>query len=175
MMCEGARISSFMPHTIRAIAAFIALVAVQGAQHPKFVWTYRGKILGSMQAPPGYSSETDNYVEGIVTTLHYRDGSYIIMQAGLMYRVPLFQNPENKLVASVDSAAKMIRVGEYTTSKRFWREDNYKPRKAVGTAVHFFSIIAPNVGYANVPLEKRNEFDKALDSFVREIERNRKH
>jgi len=161
--------------SVRIIVASMALVVLLGSQGPEFIWTHGGQTIGRLKAPQGYSSETYNYREGIVTKLRYADGSYIILQCGLMYRVPLFQDQENRLISSIDLAKKTIRIGKYVTSRLRWREDDYKPRKPVGEGVSLLTPIAPNIGYANVRPEKRDEFDKALDSFVREVEHQPKH
>jgi len=104
--------------------------------------------------------EVYDYREGIVTTLRYQDGAYILLQSGGMYRIPLFQCPEYKLFSSTEHDRKTARTGRFTEGDRLWREDNYKPRAASGWP--------PNIGYAKVQPKQRIEFDAALDSFTRE-------
>lgn len=76
-----------------------------------------------------------------------------------MYRIPQFQDREHKLDSSTEQTDKTIRVGRFANAQLYWREDDYKAK----------SMFPPNVGYARVPPIRRAEFDRALDSFVREI------
>jgi hypothetical protein len=88
-----------------------------------------------------------------------------------MYRVPLFQDAEHKLISSTELPQKTIRVGEFTGSTLRWREDNFKPKKVTGKTVSMLVLFPPNIGYAKVPQARRVEFDRTLNTFAREIER----
>jgi hypothetical protein len=156
----------------RIIAVLAAAVAAHTAQVEEFVWRYGSHTIGHLTVPAGFVIEAYDYREGIVTRLHYKDGAYIILQSGGMYRVPLFQDPDQKLLSSAESAAKTIRVGQFVGSTLCWREDNFKRKKVSGATVTLSNLLPPNVGYTKVPQARRAEFDRALDSFVWEIERS---
>jgi hypothetical protein len=156
---------------IQFLSTFAALAAVQAAVAEPFVWRYGGYVIGRLSVPAGFTAETYNYREGIVTTLCYTDGASIILQVGGMYRLPLFQGPDYKLVSSTELPGKRIRVGYIAGATLLWREDNFKPEKRSGNTVGIESVFPPNVGYARVPQARRAEFDYALDSFVPEVER----
>jgi protein TonB len=148
------------PSRVLATAAFI--LAARGAHSEDFVWRY-GRIIGLLTVPPEFSADTYNYKEGIVTTLHYSDGSKILLQSGGMYRIPMFQGPDFQLDSSTESPTKTIRVGRIKDSALCWREDNFKMGPVNGRA--FPALFPPNIGYVGVPPERRAEFDRALDSF----------
>jgi hypothetical protein len=150
-------------------AVFILVLAVQGAPAEEFVWQHAGHTHGRLTVPSGFTVETHNYFEGIVTTLRYSDGAYIILQSGGMYRIPLFQDPEHKLLSITEQASKTVRVGRFDLPESCWRVDNFK-RKVSGETVTPRDLFRLNVGYAKVPPARRAEFDRALDSFVREME-----
>jgi hypothetical protein len=154
----------------RMIAVFTLVLAVQGAPAEEFVWQHAGHTHGRLTVPSGCTVETHNYFEGIVTTLRYSDGAYIILQSGGMYRIPLFQDQEHKLLSITEQASKTVRVGRFAGSELCWREDNFMRKKVSGETVAPRDLFPPNVGYAKVPQARRAEFDGALDSFVREIE-----
>jgi hypothetical protein len=114
-----------------------------------FVWSHGTQVIGRLSVPAKFRVEVYDYREGLVTTLHYQNGAYIILQAGGMYRLPLFQEPEYKLSFSTEKSLKTARVGLLANTGLRWREDN--------------------VGYAKVSPDQQAEFDKAIDSFVREV------
>src|SRR2546426_10262520 len=140
MICSG-----------RIVAAFAVVLAVQAARGEEFVWQYAGHTIGRLTVPTGFIVETYNYREGSVTTLHYGDGAYMILQSGGMYRVPLFQDSDHNLISSTELATKTTRMGQFVASTLCWREDNFKPKKVSGNAVSFLTLFPPNVGYAKVP------------------------
>src|SRR5215472_12047748 len=113
---------------VRVIAVFAAFVVVQAAPAEEFVWTFSGQLVGRLNVPTGFVVETYDYREGIVTTLRYSDGAYVVLQAGGMYRIPLFQDKENKLISSRELSMRTIRVGQFTSTELWWREDDYKPK-----------------------------------------------
>ncbi len=158
-----------MTRAVPIIATFAALFAPQATPGNEFVWQNRDHIIGRLTVPTGFAIETDDYREGTVTTLRYADGATIVLQSGGMYRVPMFQDSDHKLTSSKELATKTIRVGQIG-SERCWREDNFKPRKVTGKSVSLAVLFPPNVGYTRVPRVRRGEFDRALDSFVREID-----
>jgi hypothetical protein len=161
----------------RTIAALTLVLATQTAPAEEFIWQYAGRVIGRLTVPAGFVVDTYNYREGIVTTLRYDDGAYLVLQSGFMYRVPMFQDPDHKLGSSTELEAKTIRVGQLAGSTLCWREDNFKHKKirrktvVNGKTVSLFMVIPPNIGYARVAQGRRADFDRALDSFVREIER----
>src|SRR5262249_23411738 len=77
---------------------FVSLAAFgqnQSQEHlVTFEWKYNARLHGTLSVPSGYKEETRNYTEGIVTYLHYPDSSYIILQHGGMFQVPMLQGPE---------------------------------------------------------------------------------
>lgn len=144
--------------------AFPCALAQNPNQTELFVWRYNGSILGFLDVPRGFTSDTDNYREGIVTTLHYPDGSSIILQRGFMYRIPLFQDEKDVLDSSAVKSGTTVRRGHYKGKRECWGEIDYKPPvKTVEKA--FLGIIGPNLGYAHVPRKRADEFFRALESF----------
>ena len=140
----------------------------QGAKHctkiKSFVWIYGNSDLGTLRVPTGFRAETENYREGIVTRLRYPDGSYLMFQKGGMYRVPMFQDPQDILDFSKVEDATTIRRGHYRGG-RCWGEVNYSPVNAGASGKSFLSLFPPNLGYANVPCKRADEFFEALRSF----------
>ena len=125
----------------------------------------------ALTVPRGFAADTYNYREGIVITLRYPDGAKILLQVGGMYRIPMLQDAENALISTKELDKKTIRLGRYSNSELYWREDNYKPVKTNGKSVGIEVAFPPNLAYAKVSSARRVEFDQALDSFVREIEK----
>lgn len=136
-----------------------------------FVWKHGSQVIGRLSVPKGSTVEVYDYREGIVTTLHYKNGAYIVLQVGGMYRLPLFQDPEYKLISSTEKDSKTTRVGRFANGELRWREDNYKPEKVKVKRFSLLAIWAPNIGYAKVSDSQQAEFDKSLDSFIREVDR----
>ena len=159
------------------ITFLIATFALVHAARPattteEFAWKYGGRLIGRLTVPKGFVVETYNYREGIVTTLRYPDGAHILLQVGGMYRIPLFQGADHDLISTTELDKKTIRVGRFASAELYWREDNYKPKKTSGKPISLLALFPPNVAYAKVSSVRRAEFDQALDSFVREIEKN---
>jgi hypothetical protein len=152
------------------VATFTVLTFVRAARAEEFVWSCRSHLIGRLNVPAGFVLDVYDYREGVVTTLHYPNQAFIILQAGGMHRVPLFQDPEYKLISSTEQESKTIRVGSFVASKFWWREDNFKPPKYPSKASSILTLFPPNVGYSRVPGALRAEFDRALNSFVREGE-----
>jgi len=94
----------------------------QPPQTEKFVWRYGGHELGTLAVPRGFTAETENYREGIVTRLRYPDGSCFVLQRGFMYRIPLFQDPEHILDSSEKISGKTVRRGHYSDKPEVWGE-----------------------------------------------------
>jgi len=86
----------------------------QPPQTEKFVWRYGGRDLGTLDVPPGFTADTENYKEGIVTRLCHPDGSCFVLQRGFMYRIPMFQDPEQILDSSEKMSGKTVRRGHYS-------------------------------------------------------------
>jgi hypothetical protein len=144
----------------------------QGSSTEEFVWKYGGNLIGRLNVPAGFKIETYDYREGIVTTLRYNDGANITLQSGGMYQIPLFQGPGYDLISSKDMDAKTVRSGRFAKGDLYWREDNYKLRKITGKRISMLALFPPNLDYSQVPTARRSEFDRALDSFIREIDTN---
>jgi hypothetical protein len=161
------------------VLLLLAMAAALVAEGPQiatqtFIWKHGNQIIGRLSVPVGPAVEVYDYREGIVTTLRYRDGSSIVLQVGGMYRVPLFQEPDYKLVSSTESDTKTVRIGRSGDGDLHWREDNYKPKKLVGgTGSSYFAAWPPNIGYSRVRAERQAEFDNTLNSFIREVDRTR--
>jgi hypothetical protein len=146
-----------------SVAAQITEQELQ-TQKETFTWRYGASVLGEIDVPAGFTADTWNYTEGIVTTLKYADGSSILLQKGFMYRIPMFQDAEDILDSTKEQATKTIRRGHYKGKTDRWGEVDYKsPVKTVQPG--FFGAVAPNLGYAHVPRKKAKEFADALLSF----------
>jgi hypothetical protein len=122
-----------MSHAGRVLAAFAAILVAQAVPGKSFVWQYGGRTIGRLTVPTGYTIETYDYREGIVTTLRYADGAAIVLQSGGLYRLLMFQNSDRKFTSSTEVAVRIIRVGQIAGSTLCWRDDNFKPKKATGT------------------------------------------
>ena len=140
------------------------------AQAEEFVWKYGAIRIGRLNVPAGFKVENYNYREGVVTTLAYQDGSRITFQSSGMYSLPLFHGAEYILISSSESDAKIVRVGRSANGYSCWREDNYRPKKAIGPRISLLALFPPNVGYSGVQTPRRSVFDRALDSFIPEID-----
>lgn len=138
----------------------------QSQQTEKFVWSYGGRKLGTLDVPRGFTADTENYTEGIVTRLHYTDGSIILLQRGFMYRVPLFQDPEHILDSSKKTSDKTVRRGHHSGKTEVWGEVDYALRKSVHPGASLLEVVSPNLGYAHVPIGRGRDFARALESFV---------
>src|SRR5690348_12139279 len=131
---------------------------VRAADPVAFQWQ-----AGSLRVPTGFSSETSNYKEGIITTLSYRDGSRIILQYGGMIRIPLLQ--EGHFVEkTTDTTNRVTRKGRNSHADTCWREDGFK--RKTGRNATWLDLFPPNIAYDHVPDLRRREFDSALDSFI---------
>ena len=88
-----------------------------------------------------------------------------------MYSLPLFKGADYVLTSTEELAGKTVRVGRSASGITYWREDHYNPKTAPGKRVSLLALFPPNVGYSRVPAVRRSEFDRALDSFIREIDK----
>jgi hypothetical protein len=156
---------------ILLLLTMAALFAEPQSATEAFVWKHHNQIIGRLSVPRGPAVEVYDYREGVVTTLRYRDGASIALQAGGMYRFPLFQSPEYRLVSSTEGDTKTVRIGRSGEGELHWREDNYKPKKVTDPRFSYLAIWPPNIGYSNVRSERQLEFDTALNSFIREVDR----
>ena len=154
----------------RVGSAFAFLVLTRVAQAEDFVWKYGAIRIGRLNVPAGFRVENYNYREGIVTTLVYQDGSQITLQSGGMYSLPLFQGAEYLLISSTELDGKTVRIGRSAKGDTCWREDEYRPKKANTKRISLLALFPPNVGYSGVLTMRRSVFDRALDSFIREID-----
>lgn len=119
------------------------------ASFPKtetFVWRYDTLTLGSLEVPTGYTAETENYLEGIVTRLSYPDGSSLVLQKGGLYRIPMFQDPEHVLDSSKPEEARTVRRGHYRGRSRCWGEIDFAPSKTDVAGKSVLSIFPPKPG-----------------------------
>jgi hypothetical protein len=153
-----------------AIQIFLSAWCMSGQVRPvelvSYRWSYQGTVHGTIQVPPGYKEQTENYGEGIVTHLRYPDGSYIILQHGGMYAIPMLRDSEY-LVSKVDEDTnRKVRRGPVATTPLRWREDNLKRDPQKRNQIHpLFYMFPPNIAYDKVRKDKGDVFDKALDSF----------
>jgi hypothetical protein len=160
--------------SIKACVLLASLVTasaqVNGPTKPmrieKFVWRYGAHELGSFYVPTGFTAETENYREGIVTRLRYADGSCLVFQRGFMYRIPMFQDPEHVLDHSEKLDAETVRSGHYANKAEVWGEVDYAQRRPTQPNASLFDTLAPNLGYEKVPRRRRKEFAKALETYV---------
>jgi len=131
-----------------------------------YSWEYQGVVHGTIQVPPGFKAETNNYREGIITHLRYPDSSYIVLQHGGMYRVPMFQDSEYVIKRTEELSDRTIRTGAIKGSEKLWREDNLKKMPSSGGDLHpLFYFFPPNIAYDKVPQNRVEFFNDALDSF----------
>lgn len=137
-----------------------------------FVWRQGRQIIGRLTVPKGFRLEVYDYREGTVTTLRYKNGAYIVLQVGGMYRIPLFDGREYNLLSSTERDNRTVRTGRAANAELYWREDDYHHKRIGGERFSWLALWPPNVGYAKVAREQRPEFDRALDSFIREVDRD---
>ncbi len=131
-----------------------------------FSWRWGTTALGEIDVPAGFTPDTWNYREGILTTLKYRDGSSIVLQKGFMYRIPMFQDPEYVLDSSETDATKTVRKGHYNGKTKVWGEVDYQsPLKTPHSDKSILGAVGPNLGYEHVPRRLAKEFAGALQSF----------
>jgi hypothetical protein len=131
-----------------------------------FVWRYGDFTFGTLQVPSGFTTETQNYKEGIVTRLYYPDGSCLLLQRGGMYRVPMFQDPEHIVDFSRKFSERTIRRGHYKGTSEVWGEVNYKPQiKSNRPRTSLLEVFGPNIGYEHVPRKRAQELWRALESY----------
>jgi hypothetical protein len=129
-----------------------------------FTWSWGTSVLGELEVPSGFTADTWNYKEGILTTLKYRDGSSIVLQKGFMYRIPMFQDSEYILDTSEKESDKTVRRGHYKGKAEVWGEVDYRsPMKAPDPSI--LGAVGPNLGYEHVPRKLEREFASALLSF----------
>jgi hypothetical protein len=133
----------------------------------KFVWRYGGHELGTLDVAPGFTADSENYREGIVTRLRYPDGSCFVLQSGFMYRIPLFQGPKHILDSSEKMSGRTVRRGHYPDRSEVWGEVGYEPRKSVRPAGSRFEIVSRNLGCEHVPVGRGKDFARTLDSSSR--------
>jgi hypothetical protein len=174
---SGARFGvsvNVLSSSIKACVLLASLVTasaqVNGPTKPtqteKFVWRYGARELGTFYVPTGFTAETENYREGIVTHLRYPDGSCLVVQRGFMYRIPMFQDPEHVLDSSEKLDAKMVRSGHYADKAEVWGEVDYAPRRPTRPNASIFDTLSPNLGYEHVPRRRGEEFARALATYV---------
>jgi hypothetical protein len=135
-----------------------------GPQTTTFTWRWGPSVLGELDVPSGFTADTWNYREGILTTLKYRDGSSIVLQKGFMYRIPMFQDPEYILDSSEKDSTKIVRKGHHKGKTEVWSEVDYlSPMKTPDRSI--LGAVGPNLGYEHVPRKLGKEFAGALLSF----------
>src|SRR5262249_45633647 len=111
-----------------------------------YSWSHEGALHGTIQAPPAFKAETQNYREGIITYLRYPDSSYIVLQHGGMYHVPMFQDSEYVVKGTEERADRTVRTGSIKNSERLWREDNLKKMPSARGNLHpLFYLFPPNI------------------------------
>lgn len=158
---------------MKSIGSFYLMVSLVafGQNYPPerlitFEWKYNAWLHGTLLVPSGYKEETENYREGIVTYLHYPGSSYIILQHGGMFQVPMLQGKEYLVAETKDLADRIVRRGRIKNTDLFWGEINMKRKKVTGRKAGFFDFYPPNIGFNRVSKEHRELFNRALESFV---------
>jgi hypothetical protein len=131
-----------------------------------FEWKYASRLYGALLVPSGYKEETRNYREGIVTYLHYHDSSYIILQRGGMFQIPMLQGPDYLADKTEDFPDRMMRSGRLEKTDLYWREFNFKRKKIAGRQIKFLDLFPPNIAFNRVPKERLELFNRALESFA---------
>lgn len=137
---------------------FISIISLgQGSKDElvAFNLKQKNKSIATIQVPAGYKEETYSYVEGVRTTLTYPDGSYIILHVGGMIKLPFFTEPEHVVSKRQNLPNRIVRYGKVHNTNLLWREEN-----SVG-------VWPPtNIGFTNVPKERRALFVRALRTFA---------
>ena len=123
-----------------------------------YVWPYGRKTTGRLRAPAGYTVETRNYTEGVITHLRYPDGSFILLHWGGMIKLPLLDAPEYVLSSAQTRAGRRVRIGVSENADRHLREDALPPGQ---------DVFPLNIAYGQVPAERLRLFNAALDSYER--------
>jgi hypothetical protein len=112
--------------------------------------------IATIRVPAGYKEETRSYVEGVLTTLTYPDGSYIVLHIGGMMKLPLFSEPTHRVSEEQVMANRIVRSGTVQNTNLFWREENSQ------------AVFPPiNIGFTNVPKGRLKLFEKSLQTFER--------
>src|SRR5262245_31886374 len=132
-----------------AFSVFLFASCAFGQRQPidvvSYVWTYQGTVHGTMLVPPGYKEQTENYKEGIITHPSYPDGSYIVLQHGGMYAIPIIRDTEHVVSKADDGTKRLVRRGSVRGTTLFWREDNFKRDPQKRNQVHpLFYMFPPN-------------------------------
>jgi len=155
-------------HSVMRIVVAVSLVAFPGLSCAQSIsddlilykWIGPGgeamKDYSSFEAnihvPEGFKEDHWFYGEGVVTTLSYSDGSYIVLHFGLTMSLPLLKPPTHELEEEKKLEDSKIRHGKIQGTDLYWRE------------VHFNSK-AINIAFSEVPKEHIDLFNQALDSF----------
>lgn len=99
--------------------------------------------------------DSNYYGEGIFTTIIYKDSAEIFLHFGGDTRLPIIGNIiEANYYVKNDSVTRRKGISE--DRKTFWREDDYDKY-----LIH--------IGYSNVPPRHLKAFEKAIDSFKRNV------
>lgn len=153
------------------IVAFTATTAFGQKSQDEFVlysWKYEtSNLFGTMKVPKGFTENTRNYREGIITHLTYSDGSVIILNRGLMMQLPFFDGADyivsEKCEKWGDAERKdtlihqVFRRGKAKGKDLYWREENTFMRRLP------YKL---NIAYEKVPKERVDLFNQALDSYT---------
>lgn len=105
---------------------------------------FKGPYIITIILPTGFEKSTWRYKEGFYNTYQYPDSSEVTVNCGCCSNLNYFQRKTMKKLSTSDNSIR----GEYKKVYKYWREDNYK---------------VANFYYFNVPEDKLNQFNLALD------------
>jgi hypothetical protein len=120
----------------------------------KWVTEEIGRYYCIINVPPGFAVMQWRYMEGIVTTLSYKNGSSFRLHCGGMMAIPFHQFREDVVTYSTENSLRVYRRGYNRRTHLRWGEINYKGQYA------FY-----NFSYSDVPRPKAALFDKCLQDF----------
>ena len=121
----------------------------------KYKWKGIGEYRAELLVPNNFHENHEYYGEGIITTLRYRDSSYIFLHIGGLVQLPFFNaNKDNNLnlIDSIKIDNEISRKGIQKDKKLYWCEKSMQ-----GGWI--------NIGYGSVKPTKLKTFDKSMDSF----------
>jgi len=138
--------------TLLLFALCISTLAQNSTSLVRFVWSWNEDTLGIIDVPKGYQVKNNQYGEGLITNISYKDGSSITLHFGGVIKLPFCQLPECIVIDSIKTSVYTMRSGFSNKNKLMWREINYSS---------WFNIL-----YANVKKSNKKTFDEVLKSFV---------
>lgn len=150
------------------IVLFVAFVCLgQTKERPlvNYNWKYGETILlDNVKVPTNYKEETNNYREGIISYLKYKDGSYIVFHRGGMMQLPFFAERKNYLTESKEEFEdRTFQCGKSKNQKLYWCEVNFKRTpETIKVGIPFPS----NFGFDKVKKKTLELYKNSLKSLV---------